>query len=342
VVFELIDGRVEVGEPPLTLLEHAELWLERGEHVSLVGPNGVGKTTLIDSLTGRHELAAGKLSVGHNVHVGYLSQHAEELGAGGDPGQTVVEAAQRATGLNQGRARALLGGFLFSGEDADKPLEGLSGGERRRLSLAILVSSGANVLILDEPTNHLDIESREALEDALRAFDGAVLLVSHDRALLDAVGARTIAVEDGSLRSYVGGWPEYVRVREERRASGQNGDGGSRAAGPPGTGSGARAAVPAPVAGTTARDRHGDAGQGNGKVGTVDKKKKPSKNRLTAQALAERAVEEAEAALRAVEDELADPAAWATQYESAKSQARHTAARRAVEHAYAELEGVSD
>src|SRR6202023_468293 len=97
-------------------------------------------------------------------------------------------------------------------------LEGLSGGERRRLSLAILVRSGANVLILDEPTNHLDIESREALEDALRAFGGAVLLVSHDRALLDAVGTRTIAVEDGALRSYLGGWAEYVRARDERAA----------------------------------------------------------------------------------------------------------------------------
>src|SRR5207253_5266693 len=108
------------------------------------------------------------------------------------------------------------GRFLFSGEEAEKPLAGLSGGERRRLSLAVLVQSGANVLILDEPTNHLDIESREALEDALRSFEGAILLVSHDRALLDAVGTRTIAVEEGSLHSYLGGWPEYVRVRDER------------------------------------------------------------------------------------------------------------------------------
>ena len=182
VIFELTDGRVEIGgdehddrsadgrargadggpatKSPVVLLERAELWLERGEHVSLVGPNGSGKTTLIETLAGRRELAAGKLSTGHNVKVGYLSQHADELGAGGDPGQSVLDAAQRATALTQGKARALLGRFLFSGEDAEKPLEGLSGGERRRLSLAILVHSGANVLILDEPTNHLDIESR--------------------------------------------------------------------------------------------------------------------------------------------------------------------------------------
>src|SRR3712207_6324724 len=116
---------------------------------------------------------------------------------------TVLEAAQRATGLTPNKARALLGQFLFSGDEAEKPVDGLSGGERRRLSLAILVHSGANVLILDEPTNHLDLESREALEAALQGFQGAVLLISHDRALLDAVGSRTIAVEDGALRSYV-------------------------------------------------------------------------------------------------------------------------------------------
>ena len=128
----------------------------------------------------------------------------------------MLEACQRATGLKPNEARALLGRFLFSGEEAEKPLDGLSGGERRRLSLAVLVQSGANVLILDEPTNHLDLESREALEAALQQFPGALLLISHDRALLDAVGTRTIAVEDQTLHSYVGGWPEYVRVREER------------------------------------------------------------------------------------------------------------------------------
>jgi ATP-binding cassette subfamily F protein 3 len=213
VVFELEAATLRAGER--TLLEAADLWLERGEHVSLVGPNGSGKTTLIETLAGRREPADGKLRRGHNVQVGLLSQHADELPADG----TVVEATRRATGLTENKARGLLGRFLFSGEDADKPVSGLSGGERRRLSLALLVHSGANVLVLDEPTNHLDLDSREALEDALREFDGSVLLVSHDRALLDAVGTRTVAIEDGTLRSYAGGWAEYLRAREERWAT---------------------------------------------------------------------------------------------------------------------------
>jgi ATP-binding cassette subfamily F protein 3 len=219
VVFELLDGRIEVDGR--VLLDRGELWLERGEHISLVGPNGAGKTTLIETLAGQREPAgdgptagrpvvAGKLRSGHNVKVGFLSQQ-DDLPAGS--ARTALEATQRATGLTPGKVRALLGKFLFSGEDAEKPLTGLSGGERRRLSLAILVGSGANVLVLDEPTNHLDLSSREALEDALLAFPGAVLLVSHDRALLDAVGTRTVAFEGGQLRNYSGGWAEYMRAR---------------------------------------------------------------------------------------------------------------------------------
>jgi ATP-binding cassette, subfamily F, member 3 len=241
----------------------------------------------------------------------------------------VLGAAQRATRLTPNKARALLGRFLFSGEEVEKPLAGLSGGERRRLSLAILVHSGANVLILDEPTNHLDIESREALEDALLAFPGAILLVSHDRALLDAVGSRTVAVEDRALHSYQGGWAEYVRAREERGEA--PGPGTQRDLAPAldasagGTTNGAAAVEPVAAAQPPRRRAKG-----------------PSKNRQSAQQKAERAVEQAEAALAELERELTDPAAWASRYEAAKSEARHTAARRAVEAAYAELEALVD
>jgi len=315
VVFELEDGRVTIGER--VLLDDAELWLERGEHVSLVGPNGAGKTTLIETLAGQRELAGGKLRTGHNVKIGFLSQHADELGGRGTA-RTVLEACQHATGLTPGKARALLGRFLFSGEEAEKPLDGLSGGERRRLSLAILVQSGANLLILDEPTNHLDVESREALEDALSQFEGTVLLVSHDRALLDAVGSRTVAFEDGALRSYVGGWAEYVRVRAERepaRAARLN----SKSAAPKKTTKPNPKPNPKP------------------KAKAAPKPKAPidSADEL------ERRIDAAEAALRAVEDELADPAAWATPAKTADSTRRHERAKRAVDELYEQLERVA-
>ena len=310
VVLELTGGRLEV--PGRTLVEDGELWLERGEHVSLVGPNGTGKTTLIEALAGRRELEGGKLRTGHNVQIGYLSQHAEELGSTG----TALAAAQRATKLTPNKARALLGRFLFSGEEAEKPMDGLSGGERRRLSLAILVASGANVLILDEPTNHLDIDAREALEDALRGFDGSVLLVSHDRALLDAVGTRTFALEDGTIRSYLGGWAEYSRVREERKEAEAT----------------AKRAPKAKAKAAKAR-----AAKANGGARATG----PSKNAIRRSAEMEREVEKAEAALRAVEDELADPKAWASPSSSERSTKKHEAAKKAVEEAYARWEAAS-
>ncbi len=329
VIFELEDGRLEVGEGERhkLLLEDAELWLERGEHVSLVGPNGTGKTTLIDALAGVRALDGGKLRSGHNLKVGYLSQHDSELEGLGSA-RTVVEAAGKRTGLSPGQTRALLGRFLFSGEEAEKPLDGLSGGERKRLSLAILLSQGANVLILDEPTNHLDLESREALEDALKGFEGALLLVTHDRALLEAVGSRTVALEHQRLRSYMGGWVEYARIRDERRALGED---------PMGPLPAKAKAKPAPVP-IAAKAKAKADGNGNGGAAVAVAAPKVSKNATRQTTKLESAVEAAEAALVALEEELAAPEAWASQYESAKSTARHTAAKRAVEDAYAALE----
>jgi ATP-binding cassette subfamily F protein 3 len=338
VVFELLDAHIAV--PGKVLLHDANLWLERGEHVSLVGANGTGKTTLIRALTGERPLEGGRLATGHNVKVGYLSQHAEELGDIG----TVVEVTQRATKLNPGQARALLGRFLFSGEDAEKPIAGLSGGERRRVSLAIVVASGANVLILDEPTNHLDLESREALEDALQQFDGALVLVSHDRALLDAVGTRTVAIEGGKLESYVGGWAEYQRVREERRARGEELNVGAPQDATPPVDPNARTADgrAAPRAqganGAPAAERPPAPAVVPGKAKDRERPKGPSKNALREEEKLQQRVEESEAALAAIEKELADPSAWATPYATAKSEARHTAAKRAVEEAYAAWE----
>ena len=296
VVLKLVNGRLEV--PGRVLLDGANLEIEREEHVVLVGPNGAGKTTLIDTLAGDREPASGSVRLGHNVKVGYLSQHAETAAGSG----SVLDAAKRETGLNEVQARSLLGGFLFSGRDVEKQLSDISGGEQRRLSLAILVASGANVLILDEPTNHLDIESREALEDALTEFEGTVLLVSHDRALLEAVGSRTLVCEDGKLRSFPTGWAEYQARRDEEESE------ASAAAKPRGSGGKKYSAT------------------------------KPAQKAARRAAKLEDRIEKAEAELQALEDELADPAAWSSPGRVERATKRHAEAKAAVEELYAEWE----
>jgi ATP-binding cassette subfamily F protein 3 len=298
VVLKLVGARIEV--PGRTLLDGAEMELERGEHVVLVGPNGAGKTTLIETLAGRLEPAKGSVRSGHNVRLGYLSQHADTAAGSG----TVLDAAKRETGLTENKARALLGGFLFSGSDVEKQLSEISGGEQRRLSLAILVASGANVLLLDEPTNHLDIESREALEDALTEFEGAVILISHDRALLEAVGTRTLVCEGGRLEDHQSGWAEYQRRRDEAEAAA------------------AAAAKP--------------AGGGGRRYSAT----KPAQKAARRAARLEEKIERAEAELREIEDELADPAAWSSPGRAERASKRHEKAKATVDELYTEWEAV--
>ena len=231
----------------------------------------------------------------------------------------MLEAAAKRTGLPPNQARALLGRFLFSGEEVDKPLDGLSGGERRRLSLAILVAVRARTCSSSTSRRTTSTSSRARRSRTPCSPSRArCILVTHDRALLDAVGTRTVAVEDYGLRSYVGGWAEYARVREERKAMGL----------PP-------SSPPPPVTNGAAGAQESAAEKPKPARPKPDG---PSKNRVREQARLERAVEQAEAALTAVEDELADAKAWATKYETAKSTARHTAAKRAVEEAYEALE----
>ena len=298
MVLELEDAELRVGER--VLLSDGEMWIERGEHVCLIGPNGSGKSTLVQALTGRRPLDRGRFSIGHKVDVGYLSQHAE---LPHDATLTALSHAQRATGLSEAKTRALLGRFLFSGDDAVKPVTALSGGEAQRLGLAILVSTGSNLLILDEPTNHLDVESREALEDALARFDGSLLLISHDRALLEAVGSRTVAFEDRSLRNYPGGWTEYRTARQDAAAE--------------------AAVAPRPA----------DPGRGK----EARRRRAQERGALAEGKRLEQEIEAAEQALRLLEQELADPAAWVGT-RARDSGRRHEEAKRLVEELYARWE----
>ena len=192
------------------LVHDASFHIERGQRVALIGRNGAGKTTLLETLLGRRPAEHGRAKLGHGVSLAYYSQQSLEL-----PEQArLVDAVGHGTKLTGPQARMLLGRFLFSGDQVEKPVSVLSGGERRRLALARIVVSGANLLVLDEPTNHLDIESREALEDALDSFPGTILFVSHDRALIEALATRTIAIEDGRLRLRDGAFGEYARDHE--------------------------------------------------------------------------------------------------------------------------------
>jgi ATP-binding cassette subfamily F protein 3 len=190
-----------------TLIADGGFAIERGQRVALIGPNGAGKTTLIETVLGRRPPAAGRAKLGHGVHAGYYSQQSLEL----PESSRVIDAVVSGTKLTGPQARTLLGRFLFSGEEVEKPVAALSGGERRRLALLRTVVSGANFLVLDEPTNHLDIESREALEDALLAFPGTLLFVSHDRALIEALATRTLSIEAGRLVGRDGGFGDYAR-----------------------------------------------------------------------------------------------------------------------------------
>ncbi|MGZ4430205.1 MAG: ABC-F family ATP-binding cassette domain-containing protein [Gaiellales bacterium] len=201
---------LDVAVAGLTLVRDASFAVERGQRVALIGRNGSGKTTLLETLLGRRSPAAGGCRLGHGVSVGYYSQQSLEL----PEDARLIDVMTAGTRLTGPQARTLLGRFLFSGEQVEKPVSLLSGGERRRLALARLCVSGANLLVLDEPTNHLDIESREALEDALQSYAGTLLVVSHDRALIEALATRTLAIEQGRLRLRDGAFGEYARDHE--------------------------------------------------------------------------------------------------------------------------------
>ncbi|MDO9355609.1 MAG: ABC-F family ATP-binding cassette domain-containing protein [Solirubrobacteraceae bacterium] len=343
VIYELTDGQVDV--PGRTLIKNANFYLERGEHVCLVGPNGAGKSTLVATLAGSRELADGKLLTGHGVKLGYLSQHVEEIEYG--TARTVAEACVRKTGLTPGGARSLLGQFLFSGEDSQKEVATLSGGERQRLGLACLVASGANLLVLDEPTNHLDIESREALESALQSFEGAIILVTHDRALLEAVGTRTVAIEDQALVSHMGDWVDYMDGREERAelrkavearrlaSAGAAGSGATAgASGGNGNGTAKSKASGSNGNGAVKAKANGNGGAKGGSAASNAARKAGAKEL----AKLEREVERAEEALATIEDEIADPAIWADPKRAPDATKRHTAAKDRVAAAYASWE----
>ena len=181
------------------LVANASFQLGWGERAVIIGPNGAGKTTLVRAIVGEEAPKAGRIVLGPSVEIGYLAQD-ERLEAMSAVGGTPVSLLRATAPLSETEARRFLHRFLFEGDAVHTPIGSLSYGERRRLSLALLVLGGANLLVLDEPTNHLDIPSREALEAALDSYDGAILAVTHDRYFIDRFAQRLLELEGGRLR----------------------------------------------------------------------------------------------------------------------------------------------
>lgn len=324
------DGvRLAIGEREL--LEGFSARVERGDVIGFIGPNGAGKSTLLRAIVGERGVEAGSLRVGESIGVAYYRQDLSQIPPDKALFDVIHDLRPR---WDRGQVQGHLGRFGFSGEEAQRRAGSLSGGERARVALALMMLSGpveagircANLLIFDEPTNHLDVESIEALEEALEEFEGTVLLVSHDRALLRALANRVWVLEDGRISDFAGSFAEWEELRRDRERA---------------------AAVRAAEEAARQREAERERARQRSKQDEADQRE-----RKTEQRSARRALEEVEARVAKLESraealtgELEDPRLYETPEGSIRAgelQAELDGVRRELEGALLEWEGAAE
>lgn len=293
---EVLDVRgltVSYDEGATPLFSRASFHLRRGDTAALIGPNGIGKSTLLKALIGEHKPDAGIIEWGTNVRIGYYDQEQRGL----NPNHTVLEELWSAyPHLEEARIRTVLGNFLFSGEDVFKKISSLSGGEKARVSLAKLMLQKANVLILDEPTNHLDLFSKEVLESALIDYEGTLLFISHDRYFLNKMAESMLELTPDGIISYLGNYDDYLEKKAElaELEAGQ----------PAASSSGARGG---PAAAEQASSGTGEPAAGSGSYEAAKQARREERSRQRKLEQLERQIAELETDIAALEEELAQP-----------------------------------
>jgi ATP-binding cassette subfamily F protein 3 len=294
------------------VFDGVDLHFERGDKVAVVGVNGAGKSTLLKILAGRMEPDSGTIRLGAGVAPTYFGQHqAQELPLEYTVLETLSHAAQDMTIT---RMRSLLGAFLFRGEDVDKKVSILSGGEKSRLALARMISVPANCMLLDEPTNHLDMTSQEVLQEAMKQYDGTIIVVSHNRYFLDCFVNRVMEVKDGKVALFEGNVADYLLKQEELAASQAE----------------------------ARQENEGDhGGDGNGRVSRKEQRRLEARRREERKKLAgtwleqlseaEKTIEQLELEKEDLEAEMADPELYQDQKAWNETSRRYEACTRRLE-----------
>lgn len=302
---------------------------KRGERLALLGPNGVGKTTLLRALIDKLPLRSGAVEWGAGVSIGYYDQEQREL----NPGNTVLEELWSAFPMQpEAEIRTVLGNFLFSGEDVRKKVSSLSGGEKARVALSKLMLRKANVMVMDEPTNHLDLMSREVLEAALDEYDGTLLFVSHDRYFLNRIADRIVELKSDGVRHFLGNYDEMVAKKQEMLAwEAANAPGGK-----PGTSSGSQTSAAAGNAGSSTSQPPANDYEAEKQL----KREERAKQRKREQAEAD--IAKLEQQLESLELEMASPDVVTDYMKLREKQAEVDRTRAALDETYAVWEALME